>query len=55
MEPFYKPKYRADRGEKRFPFHIRLTEKERSSLAKLSKKMKLTAAGVVRKLLELAS
>ncbi len=54
MEPFYQPPTRGARGHERFPFHIKLTAPERAKLAKLSKKLKMTAADVIRQLLKAA-
>lgn len=47
--------YKAGRGERgvdRTPFHVRLDEKQREKLEKLSRKMKMTGADVVRRLIE---
>lgn len=49
--PFYRAK-RGARGVPRHPFHIRLEETLLKKLVALSKKLRLTGADVVRKLIE---
>jgi len=49
---FYTSPDRGKRGVERSPFHIRLTLEERAKLAKLTHKHKLSAADVVRMLIE---
>lgn len=52
---FYESNKRADRSETRTPFHIRLTDKERATLAKLTHKYQMSAADVIRMLLNEAA
>lgn len=48
---FYSTHKRGTRGVKRLQFHIMLTADERAKLVKLSHKLEMSAADVVRKLL----
>ncbi len=57
MGGLYAPPKRSPRGPygtgpKRIPFHIKFTEVEFRRLTKLSKKLKMTGADVIRWLLE---
>jgi hypothetical protein len=51
---FYKNAGRAERGVERTPVHILLTKAQRDKLAKLSNKQRISAAEVIRRLLEAA-
>ncbi len=54
MESFYQSGKRAERGTERFPFHIKFSVAERAKLVKLTKKMKMTGADVIRLLIQQA-
>ena len=52
--PFFQSGDRAERGVHRSQFHLLLSDNQRKKLVVLSKKMKKSAADVVRALIEAA-